>query len=70
MNLYNSQNKLIFKQRSGTMLCMGKLEILEMKVANSVKTLKSRHRACKMVKRKGRLYIINKQIPKFKARQG
>lgn len=41
-----------------------------MKVANSVKTLRSRHRACKLVKRKGRLYVINKQIPKFKARQG
>ena len=41
-----------------------------MKVANSVKTLRSRHRACKLVRRKGRLYVINKQIPKFKARQG
>ena len=58
------------KQRCGTIPYADKLEILKMKVANSVKTLKSRHRACKMVKRKGRLYIINKQIPKFKARQG
>ena len=41
-----------------------------MKVANSVKTLRSRHRACKLVKRKGRLYVINKQVPKLKARQG
>jgi large subunit ribosomal protein L36 len=41
-----------------------------MKIANSVKTLKIRHRACKLVKRKGRIYIINKQVPKFKARQG
>ncbi|MDR3031366.1 MAG: type B 50S ribosomal protein L36 [Holosporales bacterium] len=41
-----------------------------MKVANSVKTLKCRHKDCKLVKRKGRLYVINKQVPKFKARQG
>jgi large subunit ribosomal protein L36 len=41
-----------------------------MKVANSLKTLKSRHKACKVVRRKGRLYVINKQNPRFKARQG
>jgi large subunit ribosomal protein L36 len=41
-----------------------------MKVANSLKTLKSRHKACKIVRRKGRLYVINKQNPRFKARQG
>lgn len=41
-----------------------------MKVASSLKTLKCRHRACKLVRRKGRLYVINKQVPKFKARQG
>ncbi len=41
-----------------------------MKIANSLKTLKSRHKACKIVRRKGRLYVINKQNPRFKARQG
>ena len=41
-----------------------------MKVVNSLKTLKSRDRNCKMVKRKGRVYIINKTNPRFKARQG
>lgn len=41
-----------------------------MKVVNSLKTLKVRDRNCKMVKRKGRVYIINKQNPRFKARQG
>ncbi|MDR0552730.1 MAG: type B 50S ribosomal protein L36 [Holosporales bacterium] len=41
-----------------------------MKVANSLKTLKTRHRACKLVRRRGRVYVINKQVPKFKARQG
>lgn len=42
----------------------------KMKVANSLKTLKNRHKACKLVRRKGRVYVINKQVPKFKARQG
>ncbi len=42
----------------------------KMKVANSLKTLKNRHKACKLVRRKGRVYVINKRVPKFKARQG
>lgn len=41
-----------------------------MKVVNSLKTLKVRDRNCKLVKRKGRVYIINKENPRFKARQG
>lgn len=41
-----------------------------MKVANSLKTLKNRHRACRVVRRKGRVYVINKENPRFKARQG
>lgn len=41
-----------------------------MKVANSIKTLKNRHKACKVVRRKGRIYVINKENPRFKARQG
>lgn len=41
-----------------------------MKIANSLKTLKNRHKACKVVRRKRRLYVINKQNPRFKARQG
>jgi large subunit ribosomal protein L36 len=41
-----------------------------MKIANSLKTLKSRHKACKVVRRKGRMYVINKINPRFKARQG
>ncbi len=41
-----------------------------MKIANSLKTLKSRHKACKVVRRRGRLYVINKLNPRFKARQG
>jgi large subunit ribosomal protein L36 len=38
-----------------------------MKVRSSVK---KRSPECKIVKRKGRLYVINKKNPKFKQRQG
>lgn len=41
-----------------------------MKVKNSMKALKNRHRENRMVRRKGRIYIINKTNPRFKARQG
>ena len=40
-----------------------------MKVRNSLRSLKSRHRDCQVVRRKGRIYIINKTNPPFKARQ-
>lgn len=38
-----------------------------MKVKTS---LKKRSSGCKIVRRKGRLYVINKKNPKFKQRQG
>ena len=41
-----------------------------MKVRNSLKAAKKRHRACRVVRRKGRVYVINKAQPRFKARQG
>ena len=41
-----------------------------MKVRNSLKTAKARHKDCRLVRRKGRVYIINKTAPRFKARQG
>ena len=41
-----------------------------MKVKNSLRSLKSRHRDCRVVRRKGRVYVINKTQPRFKARQG
>ncbi len=41
-----------------------------MKVVNSLKTLKNRDRNCRVVRRKGRVYVINKTNPRFKARQG
>ncbi len=42
----------------------------KMKIKNSLKALKTRHRENRLVRRKGRVYIINKQNPRFKARQG
>jgi len=41
-----------------------------MKVSNSLKTLKNRDKDCKVVRRKGRVYVINKVKRRFKARQG
>ncbi len=40
---------------------------IEMKVRASVK---KRTPECKIVRRKGRLYVINKKNPKYKQRQG
>lgn len=40
------------------------------KIKNSLKSLLGRHRDNRLVRRKGRVYIINKKAPRFKARQG
>jgi len=40
-----------------------------MKVLSSLKSAKNRHPDCKIVKRRGKLYVICKANPKFKARQ-
>ena len=41
-----------------------------MKVRNSLKSLRGRHRDNRIVRRKGRVYVINKVKRKHKARQG
>jgi len=41
-----------------------------MKIKNSIKTLRTRHRENRVVRRRGRLYIINKKVRRYKARQG
>jgi len=41
-----------------------------MKVRNSIKSLAKRHRENRVVRRRGRLYVINKTNRRFKARQG
>ena len=40
-----------------------------MKIASSLKSLKKRDQNSKLVRRRGRVYIINKKNPKFKAIQ-
>jgi large subunit ribosomal protein L36 len=41
-----------------------------MKIRNSLKSAKLRDKNCRVVRRKGRVYVINKTNPRFKARQG
>ncbi len=41
-----------------------------MRVASSLKSIKKRDLDSKLVRRRGKIYIINKKKPKFKARQG
>ena len=41
-----------------------------MKVVSSIKSAKVRHPACQVVRRKGKIYVINKVEPRYKARQG
>jgi large subunit ribosomal protein L36 len=43
---------------------------MPMKIRNSLKSLKSRDKDCRVIRRKGRVYVINKKNPRFKARQG
>jgi large subunit ribosomal protein L36 len=48
----------------------GRFEGNVMKIANSLKSLKKRDKNCRIVRRKGRVYVINKTNPRYKARQG
>ena len=41
-----------------------------MKVRNSLRSLKKRDKDCRVIRHKGRVYVINKKNPRFKARQG
>ena len=42
----------------------------DMKVRNSIRALAKRDRNNRVVRRRGRLYVINKKNPKMKVRQG
>jgi large subunit ribosomal protein L36 len=46
------------------------LEVSSVKIRNSLRSLRKRHRDNRLVRRKGRVYVINKTRPRFKARQG
>ncbi len=41
-----------------------------MKIKNSLRTAKLREKNCRVVRRRGRVYVINKKDPRFKVRQG
>ena len=43
--------------------------LIIMKIKSSLKSIKKRDLNSKLVKRRGRVYIINKVNPKYKARQ-
>ena len=45
-------------------------QVLRMKIKNSIRALRKRHRNNRVVRRRGRLYVINKTNRRFKARQG
>lgn len=40
-----------------------------MQVLSSLKAAKNRHRDCQIVRRNGKVYVICKSNPRFKARQ-
>ena len=40
-----------------------------MKILSSLKSAKARHRDCKVVRRRGKIFVICKSNPRFKARQ-
>jgi large subunit ribosomal protein L36 len=41
-----------------------------LKIRKSLRSLRNRHRQNRLVRRKGRVYILNKTNRRFKARQG
>ncbi len=41
-----------------------------MKIKNSLRAAKARDKNCKIIRRKGRVFVINKRNPRFKTRQG
>jgi large subunit ribosomal protein L36 len=55
---------------AGANPCAGRTSGDVVKVRNSLKSLRNRHRDNRLVRRKGRVYIINKTQKRYKARQG
>lgn len=41
-----------------------------MKIRNSLRSLRKRHRNNRIIRRRGRVFVINKTNRRFKARQG
>jgi large subunit ribosomal protein L36 len=57
-----------WRARNGALFVSGKTFV--MKIRNSLKALMKRHRDNQLVRRKGRVFIINKTQKRYKARQG
>ena len=55
---------------SGRTISFTVAQVLRMKIKNSLRALRKRHRNNRVVRRRGRLYVINKTNRRFKARQG
>ena len=49
--------------------CFIRTGVDPMKVLSSLKSAKQRHRDCKVVRRRGKVFVICKSNPRFKARQ-
>ncbi len=48
----------------------GGLPRFVMKIRNSLRAAKERDKNCRVVRRRGRVYVINKKNPRMKCRQG
>mmetsp|Transcript_12376 Transcript_12376/g.27151 ORF Transcript_12376/g.27151 Transcript_12376/m.27151 type:complete len:176 (-) Transcript_12376:165-692(-) len=46
------------------------LLVLAMKVVSSIGSMKKRNKNCQVIRRRGRVYVINKSNPRLKVRQG
>jgi len=69
--LLQIQNKgLRYIEKCGLIHVNKIIKVVIMKVLSSLKSARKRDKNCQLVKRKGRIYIINKKNPRFKARQG
>ena len=55
--------------KSRTLPGIRRIKFIVMKVVSSLKSHKNRDLNSKLVRRRGRIYIINKKNPKYKARQ-
>jgi large subunit ribosomal protein L36 len=66
---FSLTRRLLFRNRRASQP-KHKVQRFPMKVRNSLKSLKNRHRDCQVVRRHGRTYVINKTNRRFKARQG
>ncbi len=54
---------------SSDILKIKRLTEVYMKVLSSLKSAKTRHRDCKVILRRGKIFVICKSNPRFKARQ-